>query len=153
MKKWWIIWMFGILLLAACGSTEMNESSGEGGEEMTNELTQQIKEENGDYFLVITNGTEEDVTLTFTSGQQFEYQLFDDAGETVYTYSMNKMFTQALSEQVVAAGESWEQPLDLKNELTSMSVPEGTYRLEVWSLAEQFDGEKVSIDDFEWSGQ
>lgn len=153
MKKWWIIWMFGILLLAACGSTEMNESSGEGGEEMTNELTQQIKEENGDYFFVITNGTEEDVTLTFTSGQQFEYQLFDDAGETVYTYSMNKMFTQALSEQVVAAGESWEQPLDLKNELTSMSVPEGTYRLEVWSLAEQFDGEKVSIDDFEWSGQ
>lgn len=153
MKKWWIIWMFGILLLAACGSTEMNESSGEGGEEMTNELTQQIKEENGDYFFVITNGTEEDVTLTFTSGQQFEHQLFDDAGETVYTYSMNKMFTQALSEQVVAAGESWEQPLDLKNELASMSVPEGTYRLEVWSLAEQFDGEKVSIDDFEWSGQ
>lgn len=153
MKKWWIIWMFGILLLAACGSTEMNETSGEGGEEMTNELTQQIKEENGDYFLVITNGTEEDVTLTFTSGQQFEYQLFDDAGETVYTYSMNKMFTQALSEQVVAAGESWELPLDLTNELTSMSVPEGTYRLDVWSLAEQFDGEKVSIDEFEWSGQ
>lgn len=140
-------------LLIACGSTEQGETSGEGGEEMTNELTQQLQEQDGEYTLVITNGTDEDVTLSFTSGQLFEYQLLDDAGETVYTYSMNKMFTQALTEQTVAAGDTWELPLELSTELAAMSVPEGTYQLDVWSLAEQFDGEKVTIENFEWSGQ
>lgn len=153
LKKWLVPTVLLVFLLAACGSTEQDQTSGEGGEQMTNELTQQIKEQDGDLFLVITNGTDEDVTLTFTSGQQFEYQLLDDTGETVYTYSMNKMFTQGMVEETLAAGESWELPLDLSNELAAMTVPEGTYQLDVWSLAEQFDGEKLSISEFEWSGQ
>lgn len=154
MKKLWLgITLFLVLLLVACGTNEQEENSGSQGEEtMAGELTQQLKEQDGDYALVITNGTEEDVTLSFTSGQQFDYQLINDAKETVYTWSMNKSFTQALSEKTLAPGEEWELPLDLKNELSSMSVPAGTYQLDVWSLAEQFEGEKVSMNDFEWQG-
>lgn len=152
MKKWWILTLSTLLLLlAACGSSE-NQPTG-AGEEMPGELTQQIKEQDGNYFLVITNETDEDVTLSFTSGQLFEYQVIDDKKETLFTYSMNKMFTQALTEHVVAVGESWELPLDVKTELVAMQVPAGTYQLDVWSLAKQFEGEKVTMNDFEWSGE
>lgn len=153
MKKLWLgITLFLVLLLVACGSTNQEVNSGEGGGEMVKELHQQLKEVDGNYSLLITNDTDEDVTLSFTSGQQFDYQLINDAKETVYTWSMNKSFTQALSEKTLAPGEEWELPLDLKNELSSMSVPAGTYQLDVWSLAEQFEGEKVSMNDFEWQG-
>lgn len=153
MKKWLVILTGALLLLlAACGSTE-NQTTGAGEEDMSGELTQQIKEQDGKYYLVITNDTEEDVTLEFTSGQLFEYQLLDSKGEIQFTYSMNKMFTQALSEHVVKVGESWELPLDIQTELSAMQVPAGTYQLDVWSLAKQLDGEKVIMNDFEWSGE
>lgn len=153
MKKWLVILTGALLLLlAACGSTE-NQTTGAGEEDMPGELTQQIKEQDGKYYLVITNDTEEDVTLEFTSGQLFEYQLLDSKGEIQFTYSMNKMFTQALSKHVVKVGESWELPLDIQTELSAMQVPAGTYQLDVWSLAKQFEGEKVTMNDFEWSGE
>ncbi|MFC4354719.1 BsuPI-related putative proteinase inhibitor [Chryseomicrobium palamuruense] len=152
MKKWILIILAAlVMLLAACGSMS-NQTTG-AGEEMPGELSQQIKEQDGEYFLVITNDTNEDVTLTFTSGQLFEYQLIDDTKEPLFTYSMNKMFTQALTEQVVAAGKTWELPLDITTELSTMQVPAGTYQLDVWSLAEQFEGEKVTMNDFMWSGE
>lgn len=153
MKKWLLVLAgFLLLLLTACGSIE-DQTTGAGEEEMPGKLTQQIKEQDGTYHLVITNDTEEDVILEFTSGQLFEYQLFDSKGETQFTYSMNKSFTQALTEQVVKVGESWELPLDIQMELSTMQVPAGTYQLDVWSLAKQFEGEKVTMNDFEWSGE
>lgn len=153
MKKTIGIFAIGLsLLLGACGSTE-DLTSGAGEEEMEKELSQQLKEQDGDYSLVITNGTEEDITLTFPSGQQFEYQLLDESGEVVNTYSMNKSFIQGLTEHSLAAGEEWEIPLHLKDELAAMNVPAGEYQLDVWSLAEQFDGEKISMNDFNWAGQ
>lgn len=56
--------------------------------------------------LTIVNNTSETVTIEHTSGQKYDFQIFDAEGETLYTWSANKMFMQMLGTTEIAAGES-----------------------------------------------
>lgn len=55
--------------------------------------------------LTIQNNSPSAVTIHHTSGQRFDFQLFDASGETLYTWSMNKLFTQATGETIMESGE------------------------------------------------
>ena len=56
--------------------------------------------------LQVTNTTESPVELTFTSGQSYDFVVYDGAGTEVWRWSSEQMFTQALREERVAPGET-----------------------------------------------
>jgi hypothetical protein len=58
--------------------------------------------------LVIENNTKDVVTLNHTSGQKYDFKLFDDKGENVYTWSADKMFIAALGTTELQPGEKIE---------------------------------------------
>ncbi len=55
--------------------------------------------------LTIRNNTNEAVTIHYTSGQQFDFKLFDADGASLYTWSADKSFMQALSDIDIEPGE------------------------------------------------
>jgi hypothetical protein len=56
--------------------------------------------------LHVTNVTEESVTLEFTSGQRFDFEVGLPGGESVWRWSADKLFVQALGQEVLLPGES-----------------------------------------------
>ena len=55
--------------------------------------------------LTIRNNTDEAVTIHYTSGQQFDFKILDADGETLYTWSADKQFIQAISDKILEPGE------------------------------------------------
>jgi hypothetical protein len=80
----------------------------------------------------LTNGTDADTMLTFTSGQRMELTLSDDTGE-VYRWSDDMMFTQAIEEIALPAGATL--PYVLTAEPTDL--PPGDYTAKAWVTAAQ----------------
>jgi len=56
-------------------------------------------------FLTAHNQTDEPALIDHTSGQQYDFKLFDAKGNNVYTWSADKMFIAALTQTVIAAGD------------------------------------------------
>ncbi|WP_108669921.1 BsuPI-related putative proteinase inhibitor [Peribacillus acanthi] len=148
-----------ILALVGCGTAITNDKANgskgpekENGEIVEGGLVASVENPNdkkiGTKFFIQNNKTE-DVTLTMNSGQYFDYQLKDEKGNVVYTYSPDKMFTQMIEEKVLKAGETLEMELALEQNL--LNVPPGKYTLEVWSTATETKNLKAKVD-FHWVG-
>lgn len=143
--------IFTILFLASCGTNNDNDPT-TGSEEQEKEAkvsTQLNVDANGEAMLLIKNPADNEMTLTFPSGQEVEYQLLDQDKNVVYTYSANKNFTQAIQEKKLKPNEEISVKLDLENELAE--VPAGKYKLVVWSMASELSDQKVE-SDYEWAG-
>ena len=69
--------------------------------------------------LQVTNATQGPLTLDFRSGQSYDFAV-SDGGRTVWTWSADMMFTQALRSETLAPGEtrsyreSWRPPAELR---------------------------------------
>lgn len=143
--------IFTILFLASCGTNNDNDPT-TGSEEQEKEAkvsTQLNVDANGEAIFLIKNPADKELTLTFPSGQEVEYQLLDQDKNVVYTYSANKNFTQAIQEKKLKPNEEISVKLDLENELAD--VPAGKYKLVVWSMASELSDQKVE-SDYEWAG-
>ncbi len=55
--------------------------------------------------LTIRNNTDEPIVISHTSGQKYDFKLFDASGSNVYTWSADKMFIMLMNETSIAAGE------------------------------------------------
>lgn len=80
--------------------------------------------------LTIRNQTGEPVLISHTSGQQYDFKLFDAKGNNVYTWSADKMFIAALTETGIGAGEDrvFSDTIDGgTNELISTAVSMKAY--------------------------
>lgn len=58
--------------------------------------------------LTIQNNTDKTVTLNHTSGQKYDFKLFDSAGNNVYTWSADKMFIALMNATELKPGEKIE---------------------------------------------
>jgi hypothetical protein len=56
--------------------------------------------------LTVRNSTDKAVTIRFTSGQHFDFKLFDADGKSLYTWSADKLFIQELNDTVIEPGET-----------------------------------------------
>ena len=56
--------------------------------------------------LQVTNPQSAPVTLEFSSGQQYDFQVRRPDGAVVWTWSADKVFTAALTSRTLAAGET-----------------------------------------------
>lgn len=54
----------------------------------------------------LSNSSGEDAVLNFSSGQTYEIYIKNWQKEVIYTWSADKMFTQALQEMTIEAGKS-----------------------------------------------
>ncbi|MGI9528814.1 MAG: BsuPI-related putative proteinase inhibitor [Acidimicrobiia bacterium] len=78
----------------------------------------------------VRNTTDQDATLTFTSGQRVELTLSQD-GEEVYRWSSTASFIQSVEEVVLPAGATFGRTL-----ITSpVDLPAGTYTAQAWITA------------------
>lgn len=122
------------LFLTACGTSDKGTGA-EGNKEMeeTGEMEPAVKEENGVFRYTLANHTSEDVKFDFTSGQRVDFSLSNGAGEQVFLFSSVSMFTQALGEESVAAGDQLSYDL----EVPELDLAPGTYTLEAWLTPEE----------------
>lgn len=58
--------------------------------------------------LIITNNTKNDVSIDYTSGQTFDFELLDADRNSLYRWSADKSFIQALSSTKLEAGKTLE---------------------------------------------
>ena len=75
--------------------------------------------------LTLENWTKDPIKVNFTSGQSFDFVIRDAAGEGVYFWSANKLFTAEVRELNITGEKNWTatEELDLKP---------GDYTLEAW---------------------
>lgn len=80
----------------------------------------------------LTNATDADISLTFTTGQRVEFTLSNDSGE-VYRWSDGMLFTQAIEEVDLSAGATL--PHVVRGEATVL--PPGSYTARAWITASE----------------
>lgn len=81
------------LIKTLSDSVEVNASAAVSGENLLMTLT-------------IRNNTAEDVTIHHTSGQHYDFKIFDSAGNSLYTWSAGKLFILNTEDTVIAPGET-----------------------------------------------
>ncbi|QOY35527.1 BsuPI-related putative proteinase inhibitor [Anaerobacillus isosaccharinicus] len=149
MKKHWKVLSaitLATLITAACGSNDVDQKVG--GDNQTgyetpdeNDSKEVINEEDvsadlqfsdGYYTFTLKNTSDKNIDFTFSSTQEYEYQIKDQSDNVVYTFSMDKMFGQQVVEKTLASGESEVINVDVN---VFSSLQPGTYTLEIWSMA------------------
>ena len=148
---WGICTILIILMLASCGTDNSGTTTGnEPGSLEDKSVTTKLEvTEDGNATFTIKNETTDEETLTYSSGQEVEYQLIDNEKETVFTYSADKVFVLMISEKVLQPNEEIVIPLDLNTELAE--VPAGSYTLIAWSTADELTAQKKEAT-YEWTG-
>ncbi len=72
--------------------------------------------------ITVANPFNEPVTLQFTSGQTYDFVIWDSNDQNVWQWSDDKVFTMALQQRELAAGDSYQVS-------TRWTVPEGETKL------------------------
>lgn len=68
----------------------------------------EVNSDSIDMIISIVNNTKKDVVLNHSSGQKFDFKLFNSTGEGLYTWSADKSFIAALTSTKIEAGKSLE---------------------------------------------
>ncbi|QFT90701.1 Intracellular proteinase inhibitor [Bacillus sp. THAF10] len=82
---------------------------------------------NNEFLFTVTNNNEEDAEIFFTSGQEYDYVVFDESGATVKQLSASAMFIQATKELILQPGETLEYPVAYEEVARDLSP--GTYKI------------------------
>ncbi len=82
--------------------------------------------------------------VNFSSGQQFEISVTNEAGEEVYRYSDDKFFTEALISKVIQQGETikWQDEWQMTNK-KGEKLTSGKYKAQIKILLLQEDGKEA----------
>lgn len=93
----------------------------------------EIKEENNSTIInyKVTNISGRPLKLSFPSGLQADYIVYDEQGKKVKQYSEEVMSTQAISEM------TFDNNQELQNSFTITNLYNGTYRIEVFLTAKE----------------
>jgi hypothetical protein len=154
--------LLGTIFLAGCGSIETEQpilgANPEKGKE-TSQETEQAKttilnvelnlevlqiEGKTSFNFSLKNEEAKEIDLYLSSGQQYEIIVSNERNEVVYRYSDGKMFTMALLEKKLGAGETfvWSEEWDQKVE--GVQVPNGEYIVTVEILANSSENTELS---------
>ncbi|WP_059170397.1 BsuPI-related putative proteinase inhibitor [Bacillus sp. FJAT-27445] len=106
--------------------------------------------ENGKYVLKLKNTGSQEAVLEHGSSQLYDYTIKDSTGNVVYTYSADKMFTQAIVEKKVKPSESLEVEVDTAEGFKGLD--KGQYTLEVWPVAIG-TAELKTVKTVDWPGE
>jgi len=123
------------LLLASCKQSENSEidalklqTSLILRDEFSQESDDYVQGENIEFYISLTNITNNEVRLNFNDGQQYDFYISSSNNTEIWRWSDNKGFTLALTELVIPAGETivvseiWNQVIAGGDE-----IPIGSY--------------------------
>ncbi|SEU03664.1 Intracellular proteinase inhibitor [Salinibacillus kushneri] len=113
------------------------------------EVTSDKRKSQITFHMKLTNPTEEQITLSFPSGQQYEILVKDEeTEEVVYRYSEGRMFTQAIVDYDLPPGESqtWAETWDFKGK--EGKIEPGKYVATVTLLPAPFTRSSVDKNPF-----
>ncbi len=159
MKKYWTVFLalpLTTFFLTACNTVETDQNKIEQPNFQTpseNEndhnkevieaaISTDIQFSADNYTFKLKNISDKSVTLTYNSTQEYEYQIKDQTGNVVYTYSSDKMFGQMIVSKTLAPSEEYQ--MNVNTDYFSELEP-GTYTLEIWSMAQGLANLKTSI--------
>lgn len=71
----------------------------------------------------VVNTSKKRVEITFPSGQTYDFVVLDSAGREMWRWGSDRMFTQAVRNKLLGAGEE----LDFEETLKSRPLPPGRY--------------------------
>lgn len=75
------------------------------------------------FSLRVVNNSKKRVEITFPSGQTYDFVVIDSVGREMWRWGSDRMFTQALRNKLLGAGES----LDFQETMKSPLLPPGRY--------------------------
>lgn len=106
MRRWWIS---GVLVLLLSGCNRMSdhplpEPAGSEVPAMATTLEVEVAGEVVRLALHVTNSTTEPALLEFPSSQRYDFAIRTEAGESVWTWSADKMFAQVVGTETVPPG-------------------------------------------------
>ena len=91
--------------------------------------------------LSVTNTGSATQTLTFSSGQKYDFLVTDKAGAEVWRWSAGQMFTQEIQNMQLKPGETY----NYFGRLPADSLKTGGYTISGWLTADELLGEKLSL--------
>ncbi|MCA1320462.1 hypothetical protein LC085_11125 [Bacillus tianshenii] len=68
-------------------------------------LSSMLEQKDNSFVFTVKNDTGKDAGITFSSGQEYDYMVYDASGKLVKKLSEGMMYTQAIKEDVLAPGE------------------------------------------------
>ncbi|TYS69835.1 hypothetical protein FZC76_06295 [Sutcliffiella horikoshii] len=92
------------------------------------ELEVQVDRQDENFLFKVTNNKEEDAEIYFSSGQEYDYVVYDDSGSAVKKLSEGMMYTQAIKEMILAPGDALEYPISYRD--LAADLPPGEYTIQ-----------------------
>lgn len=96
----------GLGLVAGCGPAPLVGGAAEPSGRLAATMEVDAGTESTVLRLHVTNVSAEAVEMEFSSGQRYDFQVTTEAGETLWTWSADKSFMQALSSETLEPGGS-----------------------------------------------
>lgn len=94
----------------------------------------QIKKEDGNLLLDFTlnNISKEDLTLTFTSGQLYDFLVFNKDNNLIYQWSEGRFFTMGMKDVMLEPGDQlkWSTSWDFENQIGEQVSKDEEYLIE-----------------------
>lgn len=94
----------------------------------------QIKKEDGNLLLDFTlnNISKEDLTLTFTSGQLYDFLVFNKDNNLIYQWSKGRFFTMGMKDVMLEPGDQlkWSTSWDFENQIGEQVSKDEEYLIE-----------------------
>lgn len=89
--------------------------------------------------LTIANDTDKDITISH-SGQKYDFKLFDKAGDTVYTWSADKLFIMIEATTIIEPGQSltYTETLD-KDSWAAVKESTVSYKAFITGYSDDFE--------------
>ena len=92
----------------------------------------------------VDNISENAISVTFPSGQRYDYQILDGSGEILYTWSMDKSFIEMLMDETIEPGQSWLYDEQLS--LSDLEFKAGEYSV-VYTMSFYVNGEMYALSE------
>jgi len=150
-NKWFLIIVSGLLigLLAGCGSGPAPKGSAEGKKAELPEQNEIVAKFHGTIetkavnntmmiYYKVKNLSDKTQKLTFTSGLEADYIVYDLKGKKVKQYSDEVMSTQAMKEVELGSNQ------EIAEEFIISDLPNGHYRIEVFLTAKEEEAKVVT---------
>jgi hypothetical protein len=129
------VFLLLLFFLGGCGSEREVEQVSSGKEEEVNvdtveeDVLTKINEVSPLSFqYLVSNESEKDITLDFTSSQRFDYSIKTTKGEEIFLFSSVSSFLQVVGKEVLSPKENLVYDIDVKD----VGLSKGTYTLTVW---------------------
>ncbi|MBI2685091.1 MAG: hypothetical protein HYX27_02155 [Acidobacteria bacterium] len=89
--------------------------------------------------LTLENWTKEPLKLQFNSGQSFDFTIRNASGDSVYTWSANKLFTMEIREVTVTGEKNWTGSSE------EIELKPGEYTVEAWLTTDRKPAFKAQV--------